>query len=306
MTRYSNQDNSRLPDEMELFKRESMQAIGGVKRQLKREKQVRRTTQTWLAIVVIVLILGAISFPGPIKAAIRWLAGNFNVPFRHGGHAYISGIGFSTGGNAYSPGPTRRWIDEVRVFEWRGDEWVLELHEDFESDEIGSQPEGWYEDRQHQAETHLFVGEAGNDDHGLDLGRSVAFTDTVGGNYGAMMSWRFDKEYTGKVAIEWWERHETLNDSLVAELQGDLPRYGPFTVAMYGNVPGHEDFRGQIILGTANPETGEEETPGIFQWTPNVWYQLRVEIDVPSQSFDFYVGDELVDSSNAFEINVRP
>jgi len=61
MTDDHNREYSDQSDEMELFRQESMQAIGGVKRQFKRERRVVAATQ-WAAVAVIA-ILGVIIVP---------------------------------------------------------------------------------------------------------------------------------------------------------------------------------------------------------------------------------------------------
>jgi len=280
--------------EMDLFMQESRRAVQDVKAQLRRKRQVRIAVSRSVALGVVVLIIGVSLIPGPMYvtlAAMReWIAAH--VPFRHGPQQWIGGICFSTGGIAYSAEPTRRWIDDFREFEYSDGEWVERFSDDFEQNAVGSFPAGWDPEKRQPGcppGTDLFIDVAGPDSQGVDLGRSVALIDTLSDNCGSMFSPDYFRSCAGKVAVEWSERHETLDDALIAELRGSQGEHGPFTVGMYGNDPNNPGHRGWIVLGTQDPVTKQELSPEVFQWEPNRWYRLRVEIDIASQTFDFFV-----------------
>jgi hypothetical protein len=290
MDRSENERLERDEREIDLFMQESRRAIGGVKARLKHERQVRRVTAQWAAIGLFALVIGVSFFPEPMYAALsavrEWVAAH--VPFRTGPHQYIYAIRFSTGGMAYSPEPTRRWLDDLRVFEYSDGEWVERFSDDFEQNALDSLPSGWEAERQCPPDTGLFIDAAGPDSQGVDLGRSVALTDRLPGNCASLLS-RPIGRYSGAIALEWSERHESLDDALIAECGGSQGPHGPFSVGMYGNDPNNPGHHGWIVLGTVDPETGEERSPRVFEWEPDTWYRLRVEIDIPSQTFDFIV-----------------
>lgn len=300
MTDDHNREYSDNPDEMELFERESLLAIGRVKKQLRREKQVRRTAQIWVAVLILLLILGDMMFPGSIDAMRNWISSITNVPFRHalpsssegqGIDLYqpcLAGVVFSTGGRPYSHGQTRRWLDDYKEFELVDDEWVLRFSDDFESDSHGALPSGWEASLQLLPGTDLFIDSAGPDRNNLDLGNSIAFIDLETDNFGAMISRSFDQSYCDSVAIEWSQRHEAKEDTLRIEINANV-NIQPFSVGMKGNDPDHSFENGWIFAATE-----AEETLLVMEWEPNRWYRFRLEIDVPEQTYSLFIdGDEV-------------
>jgi hypothetical protein len=228
-----------------------------------------------------------------------WIRSMDRVPVRHAiepddkGQRYVSEVVFSTGGNPFSNSRTRRWLDNYREYELVNSEWILNFSDNFESYSVSAFENEWNANPQSESGTDVFLDEAGPDSSGVDLITSAAFIDTETGNLGAMISRYFDHNYTGTMAIEWSQRHESSDDTLRAEVNA-TGAHQPFSVGMKANDPDNPDENGYIFCATANPDTGAPETLLLMRWEPNQWYRFRLEIDVPHQTYSLYVdGNEI-------------
>jgi len=173
--------------------------------------------------------------------------------------------------------------------------WVERFRDDFE---FGLNGAAWFFVEQNPPATDAFVGAAGPDDQGTNLGTSIGFTDTDGGLDAELIRQAFPEVTV--LAIEWRERHDSLDDHLRLVVGGPgAPGDGGFAVATFGN-GSSPSFKGKVVLASS-AGGGNADIP-VADWTPGRWHTYRVEIHCTTFTFDFFFDGVLVAQDVAFRL----
>jgi hypothetical protein len=105
------------------------------------------------------------------------------------------------------------------------------------------------------------------------------------------------KAQTGKFRIDQWIR----SDDLKASMSGRPARQGAFG-PNWGVGGGHFT----VLAGKGDGSAGPSDWRDAFEFKPGVWYKVTVVIDVPGQSWEFYVNDKKFETDKPLGFREAP